>query len=346
MAASKIEEESYLQLDNDYYQTELQKAVSSTLPNFDRIVKFYAYGALFFAALITVELIFLTAFFPFLMRSSIAAFPLAGLFLTLFTFLMARLWKETRKPERFQEFKTGYARACKKLIHYREGIPDHHFALAHAYQKLAAQLQGREYSYFRPPKWIDALTPTLEKVSCRFFWHDLHLMREILLKEAINEQIRLVKCEPTNLEVHAFLASAYVSLSSLYVDPRTREDYDDDLWIPQNKFTEELKEKFRRTAERAIEEFKVLNNFAPNDPWIHSQLAYSYHDLQMPEEEIKEYETILKLRPHDKETLFKLGSLYFQQGMNAQGLKIYESLKSCNFKRAEQLIELYGSYNQ
>jgi len=98
-------------------------------------------------------------------------------------------------------------------------------------------------------------------------------------------------------------------------------------------------------AERAIEEFKVLNDYAPNDPWVHAQLAYSYHDLQMPKEEIKEYETILKLNPGDRDTLYKLGLLYFQEGMNAQGLRIYEELKRSHYKKAESLMENYGSYN-
>ena len=96
-------------------------------------------------------------------------------------------------------------------------------------------------------------------------------------------------------------------------------------------------------AERAIEEFKILNDYAPEDPWIHAQLAYSYHDLQMPQEEIREYETVLRLKPDDMDTLFRLGVLYFQQGMNAKGLQAYEELKRFHYKKAEALIGYYGS---
>ena len=66
-------------------------------------------------------------------------------------------------------------------------------------------------------------------------------------------------------------------------------------------------------------------------------------DLGMPEEEMREVETLLKLRSKDKEILFRLGSLYFKQGMNAKGLQVYEELKRANFKKAEDLISSYGS---
>jgi tetratricopeptide (TPR) repeat protein len=168
-------------------------------------------------------------------------------------------------------------------------------------------------------------------------------MQEILLQSSIEEHIQLVQCEPTSLDIHAALANAYVTLSSIYLDPRKTENYDSDRWIPSKKYSLASEKKFREIAEKAIEEFKILNEYAPNDPWVHMQLAYSYHDLQMPVEETAEYEITLKLRPDDKETLFKLGCLYFTQGRNADGLKVYERLKNANFKRAEQLITYYGT---
>lgn len=168
-------------------------------------------------------------------------------------------------------------------------------------------------------------------------------MKELLLSCSIEEHLKAVKCEPTNLDVHASLANAYVMLSALYADPRKFHDYDEEKYIPQERFSDAMEKRFRTIAERAIEEFKILNDYAPDDPWVHVQLAYSYHDLQMPKEEIREYEIVLKLRPDDHETLFKLGMLYFQQGMNAKGLKIYELLKKTSYKKAESLISFYGS---
>jgi tetratricopeptide (TPR) repeat protein len=216
--------------------------------------------------------------------------------------------------------------------------------LAKAAHKFAIHLHEKEYFYYTPPLFLKSLEPTTEKFSCFCHWKDLYLFKELLLLRAVEEHIKVVKCEPTNLEVHAALANAYVMLSSLYADPRKYDGFDEERWIPQERYSENMKEKFRITAERAIEEFKILNDYAPDDPWVHIQLAYSYHDLLMPEQEIKEYEIVLKLRPDDKETLFKLGMLYFQQGKNAQGLRIYEMLKQTNYKKAENLIKFYGAY--
>jgi hypothetical protein len=56
-------------------------------------------------------------------------------------------------------------------------------------------------------------------------------------------------------------------------------------------------------------------------------------------------ETLLTLRPQDKEILYQLGILYFNQGMNAKGLQTYEELKKANFKKAEDLISSYGIFS-
>ena len=62
----------------------------------------------------------------------------------------------------------------------------------------------------------------------------------------------------------------------------------------------------------------------------------------MPQEEIREYDVVARLRPDDQDALYKLGMLYFQKGYNAKGLKIYETLRHMNLKRAEALIDHYG----
>jgi lipopolysaccharide biosynthesis regulator YciM len=64
----------------------------------------------------------------------------------------------------------------------------------------------------------------------------------------------------------------------------------------------------------------------------------------MPAQEIQEYETLLKIVPHDKEVLFRLGILYFQQGHNARALRIYELLKKAKDTKAEELIAFYDAY--
>ena len=92
-----------------------------------------------------------------------------------------------------------------------------------------------------------------------------------------------------------------------------------------------------------MQEFQIIDYYSPNDPWVYAQLASCYHDLALYEKEIQAYEIILKLCPNDKEILFRLGILYFQQGMNAQGLQIYEKLKTLQFSRTEELLAFYGA---
>lgn len=324
---------------------QISKLWTPTIKRLGFLLHAYVFFNLFFLFVAGTELAAFISFFALMSKSSVLAFTLAIFFLTLFSYFVLRLYLMAKKPDHLMDLIDEYLGRCRESLRYQEGIPEHHIALANAAHKLAHYLQEKEYSYYTPPPFLKSLAPTFEKFSCFCHWKDLHRLRELLLLTAIEEHIKVIKCEPTNLEVHAALANAYVTLSILYSDPRKYHGFDEERWVPPDRYSSEMEEKFRQTAQRAIEEFQILSDYAPNDPWVHMQLAYSYHDLQMPEEEIREYEAVLKLRPDDRDTLFKLGMLYFQQGKNAQGLRIYELLKHSNFKKAEALIKFYGAYD-
>lgn len=347
MVASRIENESYLFFEGEYFYDELQKVIQSVVPRFDRLVKQTFYFHLLFSLLFIIEISLFFGFFSFIVQSSIVSICLSAIFFTLFSYLVLRFYIQSKKKEQYHDFVERFSRGAKSLVRYRKGIPEHHFALAGAYYKLSIVFQDMEYTHFRiRSSWFDTLAQSLEKFSCSCFWQDYLSIREMLLKSSIEEYLNLVRCEPTNLTVHVSLASCYVSLSSLYMDPRKSEDDEEHRWKPSARYSDEFEEKFRITAKKAIEEFKVLNDYAPNDPWVHNQLAYCYHDLKMPQEEIVELETIRKLRPDDKENLHKLGKLYFEQGMNSKGLKVYEELRNSRYQKADELICLYGKHSQ
>lgn len=327
-------------------QDSLNKVFDPILVEFDSVIKRHAAFNIFFICLCAVEVVLLAVFFATLAHSLVLALSLSIVFFTFFAYFTLRIYFQTKKPEQFRDIKERYLNVCKNLMNYQEGSADHINALANACCKFANRLHSREYSAYRFPSWLKFLTPWMERLSCWFHWQDIHNMKEQMLKEAVAEHIKFVKCQPTSLEAHASLANAYVMLSGLYIDPRKLEGYDEDRWIPKEKYNEEFDEQFRFTAERAIEEFKILGEYAPDDPWVHSQLAYSYHDLQMPMEEIREYETIQKLLPADKDNLYKLGMLYFQQGLNAKGLRVYEELKKAHYIQADSLIKYYGAYQK
>jgi tetratricopeptide (TPR) repeat protein len=299
-----------------------------------------------FILLIISEISYFFIHLTLLVQTFVIAIHLALIFATVFCYFTLHMYIQTRKIEKCKDLVSDFIRACRQATQIPEGDPEHHFMVACGCCKLAEELHGQEYHIYTFPDWLIYLHTSIEKVNCWLFWYDIHFMKELLLQACIEEHITLVRMKPTDLEAHARLANAYVMLSGLYIDPRTVEGLDGERWIPLNKYNEQFRQKFRSIAERAIEEFKILNSYAPHDPWVHAQLAYSYRDLQMPIEEIQEYETILQLCPDDKETLFKLGKLYFEQGFNAKGLQLYEHLKESHHKNAESLIHFYGAYTQ
>lgn len=341
MTTVAVENEEYLPFDSVFLNDQAHRIIESVLPKFTRLLKRHLLFHIFFFVLGITEISLLILFTTYLVQSSLLAITLATIFLTFFSYFTLKLFLQTKKPGQIKALHDMYIRGCKHLVNFDEELPEHHLALANGCTKFAVALQGKESQFYPLPRWLDFLSPTLETFSSWWHWYDIHSMRERLLTTSINEHIKLVKLEPTDLEVHAALANSYVLLSSLYAKPHA-ESFEDERWSPPEKFQRVLKKKFRATAEKAIEEFIILNDYAPDDPWVHAQLAYSYHDLGMPEKEIQEYETILRLCPDDKDTLYKLGVLYFQQGHNAKGLQIYEELRMTDYKRAEHLIQHYA----
>lgn len=334
-------DEMYLEAEPPPRRTPIQNLIEGSLEEFRHILRSYLFFNLFFVTLIVAEVIYFFANFTFLVHSFVLAIHLALIFATLFAYFTFRLYLQTRKTERVIDLKNTFKESCRIETNEEENP---FTAVAQACCKLASEMHAFEYTLIACPSWLKSLTSSMEKLSCWIHWQDVHQMKEFLLKACVEEHICFVRSEPTNLDAHAGLANAYVMLSGLYVDPRTIEGLDDERWIPPHKYNECFKSQFRATAERAIEEFKILSDYAPQDPWVHAQLAYSYRDLQMPQEEIKAYERILELCPDDKETFYKLGKLYFEQGQNAKGLQVYQILRDANYIKAENLIHYYGAY--
>lgn len=318
--------------------------VQAFQPKFKKIIYAHTLFHASFVSICLLELVSFVIFFPFLKEHSLIAFALALLFLTLFSYYILYLYSHTRKPEQLKELIAHFSKGAKKMIAFEEEIPDSHMALGDIFCKLAYSLDGVEYTFFKTPKFLEKLKPHLENFSCWAYWHDVYSIKEMALIATVEEQIKLVKCDATSLEAHTALANAYIMLSAIYVAPLKEED-EERRCQPAKRYSEEFRQKFQAVAKRAIEEFKILSEYSPNDPWVHEQLAYSYCDLKMPLEAINEYEQILKLNPGDSDTLYKLGILYFQLGRNAHGLHVYEQLKRLHYKKADQLISHYGAYN-
>ena len=319
-------------LDNDrafddaFFQHNLPQYYRAILREFRRVTHSFVSFNLLFLVLFTSELFLFFFFLPFLTKSAIFAFALGGLFLTCFSYFVLLFYFQAKKPEQLIYLKDQFIQSCRQVLSVPPGEAQHHLSLAEALSKLSSYLHDFEWNFYNVPKFLQPFSKMISRFSSYCYGEDVFKMKLLLLKAAVDEHLKQIRTTPTDLEVHASLANTYVALSKVYQGPL-------------------FEEKYRQTAKLAIEEFCILSQYAPNDPWVHEQLAAGYRDLCMPEEEMREVETLLKLRSQDKEILYLLGTLYFKQGMNAKGLQIYEELKKANFKKAEDLMGFYGQFS-
>lgn len=319
------------QLDNDrafddaLFQNNLPQYYRTTLKEFRRVAYSFVTFNLLYLTLFSAELFLFFFFLPFLSKSPLFAFALGALFLTCFSYFVLLFYFQAKKPEQLIQLRDKLLQSCRQVLAVPEGETQHHLSLAEALTKLSSYLEDFEWNFYNASKFLNFISKGISRFSAYCYGEDVFRMKQLLLQAAVDEHLKQIRISPTDLEVHASLANTYVLLSKIYQGPKDQEIY-------------------RAMARLAIEEFKILSQYAPNDPWVHEQLAVGFRDLGMPEEEMREVETLLKLKAQDKEILYRLGTLYFKQGMNAKGLQVYEELKKGNFKKAEDLIGSYGTF--
>lgn len=316
----------------------------NTLDKFQSITRYYALFHIFSFSILVLELLSFLVFFPFFAKSSLLAYSLGGIFLTGFSYFVMLFYFQAKKPEQLIQLKNEFAELCKAKTPFYPGTSEYHFSLSHAAVRLVSLLHNQEAHFYPCFKRLPTLSSLIKKFSIWFHWKDVHQMKEHMLLLAVHEHIQWIKSEPSDLEAHASLADIYCTLGKLYRDPNKFSASQQMIWVPPAYSSEEMHQKFKSSLHRAIEEFKILDDYAPNDPWVHAQLASIYHDLDMPQQEITQYEKILKIAPQDRQILFRLGVLYFQQGYNSRGLRVYEQLKRAKDKKAEDLISYYDAY--
>lgn len=300
------------------------------------------FHALFGSALF-FQVVAFSLFFAKLAQTTLIAFCLAGIFLTIFTYLVLMFYLQARRPEKLLALRDEFVATCRSSLRYPKGSVDMHCASAEAIILFINQLA---ITPMQAP-WLKAsvtLAELVEKFRIWTQWKDLLKMKEMLLMASIREHIELIKTNPSDLEAHGSLASNYLALSRLYQDPRKLALNEELEWNPPEYQSDKMRQKFETALMRALEEYQIIDGYAPNDPWVNAQRAAIYHELGQIEKEIAEYEKILKVAPQNTEVLLRLGALYFKQGQNASGLKIYDELKMINQERAEQLIGHYDAY--
>lgn len=213
------------------------------------------------------------------------------------------------------------------------------------YARCALSVRSLPFHLIKAPSWLSFLITPCNLLIGYVAWLPFHTLAEVLFLSAINQHINRIKTAPTNLQYHACLANCYVMLANHYGEPISTKPLMAWPGILLTAHTRSLLEtKGRASSNSAVEELSILSSFAPDQLWVHDQLAISYRELDMPDKEIEECETIIKLAPDDHQALLRLGTLYFHQGKNAKGLEIYERLKPIQPLLADELIGSYGAY--
>lgn len=319
------------------YPRLIEKAARSTLDKFRSILRSYTLLHVSFLSLIFIQSLGIFFSLFFFQGATFLALLLASFFLTFFSYILMTHYFQGKKPEQFLSLKKEFFQECQKQMPYSFDEEEIHLSLANsALQCVSLIHEAKIYILSIPP--FTFMEDAMVKISLFLHWKDLVMMQETLLERAIKEHVALIKMNPTDLSVHASLANTYIALSKAYQKPT-------DSILINSSFVDSLykkvADKFQQASKRAIEELKILDDLSPNDPWVHAQLASCYHTLQMSEDEVREYEILLLLRPKDKDILYRLGLLYFQLGKTAKGLTLYGQLKSLDASSASRLISHY-----
>jgi tetratricopeptide (TPR) repeat protein len=309
-------------------------AVQESTAEFRKITRYYAHFHLIFLALGFVEIFCFLLFFSFFAKSAFLGISIGILFFTGFSYFVLLFYFQGKKPEQLLSLRKKYLDHCKQSIVHAPDTVEYHLAIVKHLYEFVDSLENQEYHYYKLPLTFETLSFLLEKLSVWTFWKEVHLMKEILLQDAVQEHLHLIKKQPTHLQIHASLAQAYQKLAFQYVIPKGKHP------LPIVKM-DEMKQKFQTAMGKALEEFKIISHFSPQNAWVHSELANTYQALKLPLKEIEECETLRALLPESKDVLLRLGTLYFQEGKAAQGLLIYEELKNVDGDDAQNLISRY-----
>jgi tetratricopeptide (TPR) repeat protein len=325
------------------FEAHIDRLCASTLDAFKQIARQYAVFHIAFFILGLLELLAFVLFFSFLTRSAVFAFTLAGIFFTGFAYFILLFYFQAKKPQQLLDLRNTFIDQCQTALPFSAQEQAYHSAQIHALYQLFSASHRQEYAFYIVPSAFKTLSLLAKKFSVWTHWKDVHQFQETILLSIVKHYVHLVQQKPTDLEIHAGLASTFLSLTKLYTDPRKSAPNEPHLWVSPDYLSASMHEKFKLSAFRAIEELRILDTYAPNDPWVHAQLAAVYQSLGLIDKEIQEYEAILTLSPKDQNILFRLGVLYFSQGRNAQALHLYEKLKGLQESKAEELLSYYGA---
>ena len=270
--------------------------------------------------------------------SWICATSLATTTLTGFTYLLLTHFMNSRLQEQLALLQKQFIQSCQREIPVETSLQERHLALAHCLSQLATFLEHKDIYTLHVHPFTFETTGIIYAVKMLACQHILTWQKG-LMRQAITEHIAYTQIDPLCIASHISLARTYIALANVCQGPQDRFFSHPSITARYNK--PHHQKTAQKATELAVEELQILNDLAPEDPWVHAQLARCYHHLENPPLEIAAYETLHHLRPEDKTVLFQLGQLYFAENQTAKGLKVYQKLLSIDAKTATQLLKHY-----
>lgn len=318
----------------------------SGLKHVRKVLRSYVLFHCIFTLLLTGELFFLITLYFLEKTTSLFAIGIFSLILSVFSYLILLFYFQAKKPEQFKQLKEWFLSICKKSIPEDLSQIDYHLFLAQSLYTFATFFQAKELPLYFASFPITSFQRLMKKCCYLWHWKDFQKIKEILLLDCIYQHLALLKHEPTNLEVHASLGNSYLTLASVYKSMH-RETLTHQQPLSLEELQEELLKKFKSSISKAIEEYKIIRVSTDHeDPWVLVQLATCYHELEMYDKEIELFEKILEISGSNHDVMSRLAYLYFQEGRNAQGFKLYKVIKENAPEKAAQLFDYYISKAQ
>jgi tetratricopeptide (TPR) repeat protein len=318
-------------------QDPLSEAMSLFKKIMDEHARFHAISL----SLIALEIFLFILLYGYLQKTLWITFLLGSIFFTCISYFIIKFYLDSKKPDSLLNLKDHYLDLCKKELLFSDNSKEFHFQIASNLFLLAQTMKGYEYLIYKAPS--KSLIPFLRHFSSFFHWKEVFFIREKLMQLAIDEHIQIVQLYPSDIETHASLAESFMNMGKLYSELIKSHE----PWIKKALENLEIEKKFLTSTNLALEELKIVENFSEKTPWILAQRASIYHELKRPLDEIQCYETLLEMNPQDEAAIYRLGVLYFAQGLVTQGLQCYQKLRESGDERADTLIKLYDAcFNQ
>jgi positive regulator of sigma E activity len=122
--------EGELQLKSELFfyndHVNLQKTTMST---FDKLVRRHLLIHIFFYTLLISECILLFFFLSMLLSSSVVSIALSGIFLSIFAYIILRLYLQTQKISRLHFLMHKFMSESAAVISYQQGSAEYHVAM-------------------------------------------------------------------------------------------------------------------------------------------------------------------------------------------------------------------------